>query len=138
MAQRGPKPKPTALRVLEGDPKKNRYNMDEPVYGDFDVADVPDSVSRNPDALRLWNLIGTRLAEVGILKDLHAPALEVLCVQYGMWSMRPQVAMSKTMMAFFAEFGMTPSSQTRLVGKLPHETDTTSAASILAARRAAN
>lgn len=117
MAHKGPKPKPTQLRVIEGDPNKARYNLSEPEFGAFDMADIPARVVRDPEALALWQFLAPKLTEAGILQDADRPALEMLCVHYAMWTLKPSMQMGKGVMSMLAEFGLTPSSRSRIIGK---------------------
>ena len=123
MAQRGPKPKPTSLRVLEGDPNKSRYNFSEPEGGPFDASAIPDRVRCNPDALHMWETLAPKLIGMGLIQDIDHYALEALCVTYGMWCLKPSVQMTSKLQSLLAEFGMTPSSRTRLHAK-PAKTET--------------
>lgn len=121
MAQRGPKPKPTKLRVLDGDPNKARYNFNEPVGSVFDASQIPEKVASSPDAMRIWHHLAPRLHKMGVLSEEDRFAFEALCVTYGMWSLRPSAQMTTKLQSLLCEFGLTPSSRTRLVGRLPHE-----------------
>ena len=109
----GPKPKPTVLRVLEGDHHKSRYNLNEPQVSAFDDA-APERVRALPDALAMWEYLSPRLTAMGILGDEDRYALEALCVTYAMWGMRPSAQMTSKLQSMLCEFGLTPSSRTRL------------------------
>ena len=122
MAQRGPKPTPTSIRTLNGDHHKSRYNLNEPQFADF-CAEPPEWITSDPAAIEFWWWAAPRLSNVGVLTDGDTKALEVLCKVYSAW--RDDFSMNKgrIVMAMLSEFGLTPSSRTRLVGKLPHEQD---------------
>ena len=123
MARPGPKPKPTTLRVLEGDHHKSRYNLDEPRPGDIlSTDDIPERVARQPEALGMWKFLAPRLVSMGIVGDVDRFALEALCVTYAMWALRPSAQMTTKLQSLLAEFGLTPSSRSRLIASLPkHE-----------------
>ena len=121
MSRPGPKPKSTALRILEGQKDKDRYNLNEPKGSPFDVSAIPPSVASNPEALEMWVWLSPRLTKMGVLFDEDRYALEALCVTYGLWRFRPTAQMTTKLQSLLSEFGLTPSARTRLVGKLPHE-----------------
>ncbi len=74
--KRGPKPKPTALKILAGNPGKRPLPADEP---------KPDpGVPRRPShvqgpALAIWNQMSKRLHKLGVLTADDGPALACLC-----------------------------------------------------------
>ena len=122
MATRGPKPKPTTIRVLEGDPNKSRYNLNEPRPGDILAVDsVPPRVAAMPEALEMWHFLAPRLVAMGIVGDVDRYGLEALCITYAMWAIRPSAQMTSKLQSMLAEFGLTPSSRSRLVANLPKE-----------------
>ena len=120
MAKPGPKPKPTVIRALDGDHHKSRYNLSEPQYAAF-ASDPPAWLLADPIAIECWWWAAPRLASVGVITDADTVALEVLCVAYSTWRERPSTNTTRTLLTMLAEFGLTPSSRTRLVGKMPHE-----------------
>ena len=82
MARRGPKPKPTILKILEGNPGRRPLNTAEPK--------PPSGLPPCPAALtgrsrELWDQIGTPLAECGILTQIDGLALEQLIAAYVEW-----------------------------------------------------
>lgn len=128
MTTKGPKPKPATLRALEGDHHKSRYNLAEPHPGSIlDVNAVPDRVRNDPAAYEMWTFLVPRLVTMGVAGDVDKYAMEALCVTYGMWSLRPSAQMTTKLQSLLSEFGLTPSSRTRLVGALPHEQKSTMA-----------
>lgn len=131
----GPKPKPTSLRTLEGDKNKDRYNLNEPKSGDLDIEDIPEEVRRDPYAIEMWTRLAPKLVNMGLLMDVDYYAFKSLCVTYGLWSLKPSVQMTSKLQSQLSEFGLTPSSRTRLVGRLPHEDSSESAASLMAKNR---
>jgi len=82
MGIRGRKPKPTAIKLLEGNPGKRRLNESEPQPAVADVR-VPKG-KLPPEARALWKVLAPQLADLGVLKVTDLPALEVLCLHYAM------------------------------------------------------
>ena len=79
---RGPKPKPTALRRLGGNPGKRAYNHDEPV--------APDGIPSCPDHLGSaardeWDRLAQMLHEMGVVTLVDRAALAAYCQCYGRW-----------------------------------------------------
>ena len=62
MARR--KPKPTALKKLEGNPEKRKLNMKEPVL-EKEMPDCPKWLL--PEAKVGWNRLCKKLSEMGVL-----------------------------------------------------------------------
>ncbi len=146
MAQRGPKPKPTKLKLLTGTARDHRLNPHEPQP---DVA-RPDAPAHLTDAARdEWDRIIDELMALGILTHLDRGALAAYCQAYGRRSaaeaalarmaardavseglivktksgnliQNPLVGAANKAMAdmvrYAAEFGMTPSARTRVAG----------------------
>lgn len=81
MGRRGPKPKPTALKVAAG-VRSDRINMDEPkpVAGD----PVPN-VALTADAQAEWDRMIPILREMGVLSRGDGAALSVYCTTYADW-----------------------------------------------------
>ena len=146
MAPRGPKTKPTNLKLLTGTARTHRLNPHEP---------QPDVTRPNPPehlteaALTEWDRIVGELVALGILTDLDRGALAAYCQAYGRWSaaetalarmaardtvtdglivktrsgnliQNPLVGAANKAMAdmvrYAAEFGLTPSARTRVAG----------------------
>jgi P27 family predicted phage terminase small subunit len=78
MARPGPRPKPTALRLLHGD-RRDRINLDEPKPPK--PAKPPRAPSHLSDGAKAaWRELARKLHRVGVLTELDLLALEVLCV----------------------------------------------------------
>lgn len=82
MGKRGPRPEPTALKILKGNPSKRPLNDDEP---------LPDpSVPRCPswlddEAKAKWKQIVPQLKEMGVLTRIDSDALVMLCTAWSRW-----------------------------------------------------
>lgn len=113
MAKRGPKPKPTALKVLDGT-RADRINDLEPVYP------VPAGVPEPPEWLEsysksLWRRLAPLLHGQGILTEADLPAFENLCDLYHRWrTYRDDLSARKEYNRLLTEFGLTPSSRSRI------------------------
>jgi P27 family predicted phage terminase small subunit len=82
MGTRGRRPKPTAIKRLEGNPGKRRLNESEPAPDAADVR-VPKG-KLPPEGRALWRALAPQLADLGVLKTTDLPALEVLCLHYAL------------------------------------------------------
>ena len=138
----GVKPKPTNLHMLHGTAKNRRKAVkNEPTPKKVSkVPSVPTHFS--PDQKKAWRKITPMLSKSGILSEADLPALEVLTrtyadlcevenllVQGGAWTNRGTTdkpdwkeslfarkaeRLRKEFVRLCAEFGMTPSSRTRI------------------------
>ncbi len=133
---RGRKPVPTALRELRGNPGKRPGNPDEPQI----EASLPDAPAflKGP-ALERWTAIAPTLAQMGILTAIDTDALAAYCQVWSRWKeaemkvqelgqlvkttngnliQSPYVGIANRALshvrAYEAEFGMTPSSRSRV------------------------
>ena len=145
MATRGPKPKPTALKELEGNPGKRPLNNKEPKP----AKKAPRCPSwLEPDAKKEWRRLAKQLEELGILTAIDMTSFAGYCQAYarwkeaeefiskhgtivktpsGYWQQVPQVSIAqtylKTMSKFCEQFGLTPSSRSRLTIDTANEVD---------------
>lgn len=82
MGKRGPKPKPTALKELQGNPGKRRLNSAEPKpAAAVDLAAPP---GLKGDAVDEWNRLAPQLATLKILTDLDRNVLANYCACFGL------------------------------------------------------
>jgi P27 family predicted phage terminase small subunit len=132
----GRRPKPTHLKLLNGNPGKRRINPNEPKPpGEIPVP--PDHLGDTAKAE--WNRIGEILLRLGLLTTLDRAALAAYCTTYARW-IDAEEALKKTgpivrapsgypmispylvvanraleqMRAFMIEFGLTPASRSRI------------------------
>lgn len=137
MAGRGPAPKPTALKLLEGNPGHQKLNRREPRPRPIAPA-CPTWLSR--DAKREWRRIAPELERVGLLTIVDMAGLAGYCESYSLWKRcqekltgdgltyetdtgyirpRPEVAIAAGALAeirqFCQQFGLTPSARSRLM-----------------------
>jgi len=125
------------LKVLEGNPGKRPLNASEPQF-EADSGYCPRWLSE--EARREWRRVVPALAACGLLTVVDRAALEAYCVVYARWQkaekalvdhggltfetatgyvqQRPEVAIAnnavKVMKELMGQFGMTPSSRTRV------------------------
>ena len=137
MAARGRKPKPTALKVLEGNPGKRPLNDHEPIPPKGELK-CPSWLL--PEAKKEWKRLASSLEAMGVLTMADLTAFAGYCQAYARWreaedvisqhgpvfrtpsgylQQLPQVSISqqsqKTMHALAAEFGLTPACRTRII-----------------------
>lgn len=137
IAQRGRKPKPTAIKELEGNPGKRKLNEYEP-KPEKKVPRCPSWLE--DEAKKEWRRTAKRLENLGILTQIDMAAFAGYCQAYarwreaeefiskhgtivktpsGYWQQVPQVSIAqsylKIMNRFCEQFGLTPSARSRIV-----------------------
>lgn len=127
--------KPTALKLITGNPGKRALNKQEP---DPDYLDDLDAPAHLPDkAKKFWNLIAPKLRKARLLTELDIGALEKLCIaEMHYWEVTEQIGQKlvvtgknadytnpllnqqsmylKQIMILYREFGKTPAARTRI------------------------
>lgn len=140
------RPKPTRLKILEGNPGKRRLNLSEPKPPEG-IPEMPEHL--DDEAQREWNRISAALNSLGLLTTVDRAALAAYCVAWSMWvraekemqqhsivdmsqgvpRLSPWWSVAKDsldrMRAFLIEFGLSPASRSRIVGSAKIETDST-------------
>jgi P27 family predicted phage terminase small subunit len=76
------RPKPTHLKIIEGNPGKRRLNPKEP--HPEPTLPTPPSILVG-DALDEWNRVSVELYRLGCLTGLDRAALAAYCQAYGRW-----------------------------------------------------
>lgn len=140
MAKTGRKPKPTALKRLEGNPGKRPLNELEP---------VPPTVALRcpkhllPEAKKEWKRLAPILMSMGLLTAADAVPFEGYCTAYARWleaqgeitrhgsiykdnegriRHNPYIAIANQQMreikSFAAEFGLTPSNRSAMIANV--------------------
>jgi len=140
----GPKTKPTKLKQLEGDIHKERWNPNEP-QPKVSRPRCPQNLS--DEARKEWRRIVPELEALGLLTTIDRAALAAYCAAWGRFIEAEKVIKEKgslyktangnviispmlsvanrameQMRVFGAEFGLTPSSRTR-ISATPQESD---------------
>lgn len=141
MGRRGPPPKPTALKVLAGNPGKRPLNTREP-QPRKDAPRCP--VWLDAEAKAVWRRLVPELKRMGVLTFVDGDALAVYCDTWARWKRAvqfihengevytikddagrvkyvqqfPQVAIARNLSTslnrYQQEFGLTPASRTRV------------------------
>ena len=137
MATRGRKPKPTALKLLEGNPGKRPLNANEPIPPQGEVK-CPSWLL--PEAKKEWTRLAPAMESMGILTLADEKAFAGYCQAYARWKEAeefitqhgsifktpsgyvqqvPQVSIAqqnlKIMQSFCSEFGLTPATRARII-----------------------
>ena len=140
---RGRKPKPTAVKILAGNPGKRPLNDSEP------RPPVPDSTPYAPrhlnaEAKKEWRRVLPIMMRIGLYTEIDRAAMAMLCQEWGRWVVAEREVQEKgeivtsdkgymyqnpwrheankaqeQMRRMMTEFGMTPSSRSRF--NLPGE-----------------
>jgi len=146
MAQPGTKPKPMALKLLEGIENEDRLNRNEPKPGDPSL-ECPAYLTN--EAIKIWNKYALVLKKLRVFKQTDEFSFATYCQEAGRYielqeiitkkgytttNIRngdkaiPEMAMAreclKNVRALSVEFGLTPSSRSKIsVGDNPGEVD---------------
>ena len=137
MATRGRKPKPTAMKELEGNPGKHPLNTSEPKPNKKAPA-CPKWLE--PEAKKEWRRLAKQMEAIGILTEVDMAAFAGYCQAYARWKEAeefitqhgsifqtpsgyvqqvPQVSIAqqnlKIMQSFCSEFGLTPATRARII-----------------------
>ena len=138
MGTTGPTPKPTALKVLQGNPGKRALPKGEPKPDAGRLPSAPRWLS--DEAKREWKRLAPRLHAVGLLTEVDGLALAMLCEAFAQYMAAKTVVDSEglllvsekgnsyqhpaaglmtqargELLKWAREFGMTPSARTRIV-----------------------
>ena len=129
MAKRGRKPKPTALKKLEGNPGKRPLNDLEPLPK-VTMLRCPNWLE--PEAKKEWRRLAPVLIGAGILTSADAVPFAGYCQAYARWKEaeeqvkdtervrpNPYIAIARSAFAevksLAAEFGLTPANRTAII-----------------------
>jgi len=132
----GRKPKPTALKLVTGNPGHRPLNRKEP-KPEAAIPECPEFVQG--EARKTWHKVARKLHRIGLLTEIDDMALAVLCQSWaeyleasaklretgmlvkspnGYPMMNPYLAIAnqavKKVRSLLAEFGMSPSSRSRI------------------------
>jgi P27 family predicted phage terminase small subunit len=141
----GRRPKPTHLKLLQGNPGKRPINPNEP-RPKIEIPPAPEHLSEA--AKTEWNRIAEVLARLRLLTALDRAALAAYCTVYARW-VEAEEALKKTgpvvkspsgypmispylvvanraleqMRAYLVEFGLSPASRSRISVNTHEEPD---------------
>lgn len=143
MALKGRKPKPTALKILEGNPGKRQLNAKEPT--------PPKKAPKCPswldaEAKKEWRRLSRQLEDLGLLTNIDMAAFAGYCQAFarwkeaeefiskhgtivktpsGYWQQVPQVSIAQTYLKIMnklcEQFGLTPSARSRIIADAGHQ-----------------
>ncbi|NLW92383.1 MAG: phage terminase small subunit P27 family [Syntrophomonadaceae bacterium] len=138
MGARGPAGKPKALKELQGNPGKRPLNQHEPIFPKYDELPKPPA-HLTTLAKKEFSRVVPLLHQAGILTQVDINVVAAYSQAFGRWVdaekaikihgmtyesdkgniiQRPEVGIASTamkeMVSFAAEFGMTPSSRSRI------------------------
>ena len=136
MATRGRPPKPTAIKILEGNPGNRPLNKNEP-KPESKLPECPDWLE--DEAKKEWKRLAKELEDIGLLTNVDMAVFAGYCQSYARWreaeefiskhgsilktasgyiQQIPQVSIAqqnlKQMRNFCSELGLTPSARSRL------------------------
>ena len=145
VGRQGRKPKPTALKLLTGNPGKRAINEDEP-KPKAKMPACPEQLQG--EARKEWHRMGKKLHALGLVTEIDKAALTVYCQAWGRWAeaevnlqkygpvifskagipiQSPYMSIAnralELMMKALVEFGMSPSSRSRVKVDKPEEVD---------------
>ena len=105
LGERGPLPKPTGRKILEGNPGKRPLPTDEPIPDAMaEVPPPPDWLT--PLGKAAWNYAAEELAAVKMLHRLDLATLELFAVSYDSWrTMVEQVKVVGYVKTFYDDEG---------------------------------
>ena len=133
----GRKPKPTAVKKLEGNPGKRKLNKKEPAPAKG-MPECPEWLL--PEAKVEWERLCVKLSDMGVLTEIDTAAFAAYCQSFARWKeaqehideegsifatdkgyqqQTPWVGIANTnqklMLSAAAEFGLTPSARSRIM-----------------------
>lgn len=115
---KGRKPKPNQLKVVAGNPGNRPINEQEPVYASGGM-NAPEWLSGL--AVDVWERLASNLDANGLLTEASRDLLAVYCDLVADYREKrekgemPQMAQVSRMQSIAGEFGLTPSSASRIV-----------------------
>jgi P27 family predicted phage terminase small subunit len=138
--------KPTALKILQGNPGKRPLPQNEPKPAPI-APTCPAWV--NSDGKKLWKFLAPKLERLGLLTEIDGGALACCCNEYGTYvelvreikkkkvrtfttdngyeAPIPEISMANKAFvnykAMITEFGLTPASRSRIDVKISEEKD---------------
>lgn len=76
-------PKPTALKLIAGNPGKRALNLSDGLNPRIEIPTPPKHLAKS--ALKEWRRITPILEELGLISGLDVAALSLYCQAYGRW-----------------------------------------------------
>lgn len=135
----GRRPKPTAQKVLAGNPGKRKLSKDEPDFSLVTDVDPPEWLDARASAV--WKMIVPELLRENVLALTDMHNVEAFCTAYGNWRMAQESVREngivvagatggpvknpaltaaneamRQMVTFGSMLGLDPASRTRIIG----------------------
>jgi P27 family predicted phage terminase small subunit len=82
MGKRGPPKKPTALKIIAGNPGHRPLNLNEP-QPEVGMPPIPEEL--DADGLKIWHEVAPELYATGVLTVIDGAALAAFCTAYSVW-----------------------------------------------------
>ena len=145
VGKQGRKPLPTQLKVVRGTDRKDRMNKDEP-RPKVTLPSPPAHLTA--EAKREWWRMGRRLVRLGLMTEIDKAALAIYCQTWARWEeaeakireidvvtpgpqfhkyrkalVKEAADAMRDLMKYLVEFGMTPSSRSRVHPSKPAESE---------------
>ena len=79
----GGQPKPTKLKILEGNPGRRKLHQEPDMSSD--MPDPPETVKDDAYALQEWNRLALGLHVLGLLNNADAATFGAYCTSYSRW-----------------------------------------------------
>lgn len=151
MGKRGPSPKPTNLKLLNGNPGKRPLPENEPKPRP--VVEMPKPPTwMNTNGKKMWKRLAPELERLGLITVIDIESFTAACQSYGTWVEcerylkkhghtyeyinkfgavneveRPEVKIGRKALdhfrSFMSEFGLSPASRTRIQVSAPENED---------------
>jgi len=137
MSRPGPKPKPIPIKKLAGNPGKRSLEARRALPAAGDPLAPKGHLPR--EGYELWNALAPRLIELGLFTELDRQTLEMMCLHYAYANKAERILRKEGLLAsgsqgqdvkhpahqmlldhsrqflrYAAEFGMTPSSRSKI------------------------
>lgn len=114
------KPTPPSLKLIQGTDRPDR--APPPDMPEFDPVQKMPKAPQHLDVngAELWNDVGTKLIDAGVLTSVDLYAFELLCVRWQNMRRFAQAAAPTTaaddmaLKALFSEFGLTPAARRKV------------------------
>ena len=116
MAKRGPKPKPTTLKIVTGNPGKRKMPEAGSEPDPQGPVVMPPELKENERAVKLWEGYAPELIRIRVLKSTDAHMFGMWCLLTAEYYESPRhftAAKITEVRALGSSFGMDPSTRTR-------------------------
>jgi phage terminase small subunit len=116
-ANSGRRPTPTAVKIANGNPGKRPLNTSEPVPP---AGIITRPAWLQPAAVDVWDRLSPIAEKMGTLTTADVEPFAVLCALLADFHVNRNAKVAGIIKGYFAEFGFTPASRSRIVASLPN------------------